>query len=153
MIRIANFIAVFLAFCHFSFGQNAALWVNNPAPRIGDIITIQFRFIDDSLKFVTSINSKDTIWANNGEGSINLKRIITQKGKSLIGPFTFIVNNKQYKSNQIEINVDDKLPNDKEGFWIRQVKWNNTDYLIFEQRIDLTKMRIKNLIRIIHLQI
>ncbi len=64
---------------------------------------------------------------------------MTKTGLCSIGPFTFVINNKTYSSNKIELNVVDKLPDAKEGFWLRQVRWNNTDYLIFEQRIDLKK--------------
>ncbi len=125
--------------------QNVRLGVHNPSPRAGDIIEIEFTIPNDSLQ--TSSTNIDSLTSLNlnclGKGSIIIKKIIANEGTYSIGPFSFVIDGKTYTSNKIQLNVAPKLPNDREGLWLREATFDNKDYLIIEQRIDLSNKNPK----------
>ncbi len=119
-----------------SYGQNAKLKIFNPAPRLGDAVTITITIIADS----SIAKKEDTLLIHNGDGEITLRKLMPKVGKYTIGPFSFKINGKTYTSDSLEITIDAKLPDEREGVWLRQIKWKGDEYLILEQRIDLEKL-------------
>lgn len=112
------FLLLTVGICINCFSQSR-LNIINPSPRIGDDVDVSFELEKDGKKY--------------GYGNIKLTDATKKLGKCTIGPFSFSIPQMKFETNNGDINVVAKLPNDPEGVWIRYVKSNGIDFLIVEQ--------------------
>lgn len=120
-------ILVVLFFCigFRTMAQQLKLSVNNPAPRVGDELSVSYN-IDDPQKGILGI------------GAVSLMPMfLSASGAVKIGPVSITLNGKTYRSDSLSLNVTPSLPPGmKEGVWIRKVISNNVAYIIIEQRYE-----------------
>lgn len=111
--------------------------ISNPAPRVGETITlsIQNTFLDDILnQQLDSLNTKQiSTTSNNKDTQIEL--MMKDTGTYQIGPIQFTLNGVHYTTNQLTIPVMPALPK-SEGFWVRSASIDNKHYIILEQVIS-----------------
>lgn len=106
--------------------QKARLSLPIPAFRVGDNVEIKYELYKDNT----------TDWESKvGEGSIKLEKTFLTPGKYPVGPLFLQINGVKYASDTIAVQVDDALPEEKNGIWIRQVQFNGKEYILVEQRI------------------
>lgn len=120
------------------FSQIIELDVNNPAPRIGEDIPITYEIkrSDRKVEFPISPDELKEINKNKiGKGTLTLEDYATDTGEVVIGPLTFEIDGEIFKSDTLRLNIYPKLPNEKNGFWTRFIKYRGEYYLITEQRI------------------
>lgn len=120
------------------YSQIVVLDINNPAPRIGEDIpiTYEIKWSDKKVEFPISPDELKDIDKNKiGKGTLTLEDYATDTGKVVIGPLTFEIDGKIFKSDTLLLNIYPKLPNEKNGFWTRFMKYRGEYYLITEQRI------------------
>ena len=133
-------IALFTSFC--SWGQIFKLEVSNPAPRVGDAITISVAL---SKLNPDSINSKgkeslEDMFSRSenhiGDISFEISEwFLTEPGPLKVGPFQIPINDKVYLTNELKMSVSPKLPEDIiEGIWVRLLNFQGAEYILFEQR-------------------
>lgn len=117
------FLSVFIVclICIKSHSQFAELEIVNPAPRVGEDINVSY-----SLILIEEI----------GKGTFTLKDYNDETGKVTIGPFEFVVDGVTFKSDSLSLTVFPKLPNEKDGFWVRYFEYKGEYYLITEQRFS-----------------
>ncbi len=142
-LAVINFMKVRLLII-FSFsvfycwGQRIKLETNNPAPRVGDEVTIKFTIEKKTL---------DTVGLSKGEKfQAEVMNVVTtgqleisdwyldQVGPLKIGPLQIPINGKTYTTNVLELTVNPELPPIENGIWIRLINIQDEDYLIYEQR-------------------
>jgi hypothetical protein len=112
------FLLLTVGICINCFSQSR-LNIINPSPRIGDDVDVSFELEKDGKKY--------------GYGNIKLTDATKNLGKCTIGPFSFSISQMKFETNNGDINVAPKLPDDPEGVWIRHLKSNGIDFLIVEQ--------------------
>ena len=127
-----HLIIFFLFSSDLAVGQNLVLRVFNPAPRFGQEILVSVRITDyyHPLDSIDGDQERDL-----GEGQIKFNSWALDTGTMHIGPFTLVVNGVVYKSDSIHLKIDQPLPAETLGLWIRQITFRQRDYLIVEQRI------------------
>lgn len=117
------------AFLSYSVSaQVARLDIDNPAPRAGDDIRVTFVLEKQGVKSEKS---------RAGFGDIKVSTALTDTGRMVIGPFRFMIRNKEYQTDSLTIRVYPQLPSTaKDGVWLRQVDFNGDHFLIIEQRVS-----------------
>jgi hypothetical protein len=116
------------------------LQTSNPAPRVGDAMTISFVLEKPPLDSKKSQNDVITILASGmnriADGSLKMNEgFLTDIGPLKLGPFQFQLNGRVFNTNELNITVSPKLPdNIDEGIWIRQVEFQGQKWIILEQR-------------------
>lgn len=121
-----------------SFGQVATIDVQNPAPRVDDEIEVSFSLDMTHMKgeLPIHVDELNKLLDNNiGSGTLKLRQSATDTGKITLGPFKFKINDIEYTSDSITVNVYPKLPTVEKGIWLRQVHFKDKHLLIVEQRI------------------
>jgi hypothetical protein len=92
----------------------------------------------DSMEITDDIVDKMTVESMNrvGIGNIEISEWFTTKvGPLKIGPLQITINGKIYKTNELNMSVSPKLPEDIDnGIWIRLLNFNDVEYILFEQR-------------------
>ncbi len=117
---------------NLALGQNLIISVSNPSPRLGQEINVYLRITD----YYNPLDSIDgDIERDLGRGQIELNSWALDTGIVKIGPIAIVVNGVTYKSDSIELRVEQPLPAETLGLWIRQITFRDRDYLIVEQRI------------------
>ena len=126
-----------------SWAQHSTLTTFNPIPRQGAEIEIQFSLEKQDLSALKNKKDKtteenDLLYDNYfGNGSLKMRKLLTDTGKVSIGPFSFTFGESTYQTNVLTLQVHPKLPgNIRDGLWIRYVELDDRGYLIIEQRID-----------------
>lgn len=120
------------------YSQIVVLDIKNPAPRVGEDIPIGYdiKWSDKKIVFPISPDELREIDKNKiGSGTLNLEKYAKDTGKLLIGPLTLEINGEIFKSDTLLLNIYPKLPNAKNGFWTRFIKYRGQYYFITEQRI------------------
>lgn len=121
-------ILYFFLFTVFStlkiVGQSSMVLIQNPLPRIGDEIEIEFAISSDSVK---DLKAKG--------GSIKFKKVLSDTGKIVIGPFIFREGKQLYHTDSAVLHVDKALPLEAEGIWLHSGFYAGQQYLVVEQRI------------------
>ena len=121
------------------FGQIVKLDINNPVPRIGEDISVNYtiRMTNQKVTFPISPDKLKEIKVNDiGTGSLTLQDYASDTGRVIIGPLTFVIDGKMFKSDSLVLNIYPKLPDAANGFWTRFIKYRGEYYLITEQRIS-----------------
>jgi hypothetical protein len=136
-------IIILLGLLTEAWGQNSRLETNNPIPRQGDEVQIEFTIDKDDLTEIRNKEKKtkeeyNKMWGNNvGKGSLKITQIVSDTGRVKIGPFSFTVNDTTYVTNTLTLNVLPKLPgNIRDGIWIRYTEIDGIGYLTVEQRVS-----------------
>ncbi|MFZ6009025.1 MAG: BatD family protein [Bacteroidota bacterium] len=126
-----------------AWGQISLLETNNPIPRQGDEVQIEFTIDKRDLTELRDKEKKSNkeynrLWNNNvGKGSLKITQIVCDTGRVTIGPFSFTLDDTTYVTNTLTLNVLPKLPgNIRNGIWIRHTEINDIGYLIIEQRVS-----------------
>lgn len=103
--------------------------LNNPAPRVDEKIEVTLRIPgnEDEPPF-----GEPSYIA---EGEIRFMQVVQDTGMLTLGPFSLVVNKKEYTSYPVEVKIYPSLPPVRSGLWVRQVSFLYKDYLIVEQRI------------------
>jgi hypothetical protein len=133
-------VTLTISFC--SWGQIFKLETSNPAPRVGEEITISCSLSKVSPDSI--INNKGESWedllrqSENHIGDISLEIsdwFLTESGRLKIGPFQIPINDKIYLTSELNVTVYPKLPEEiVEGIWVRLLCFQGEDYVILEQR-------------------
>jgi len=133
-----------------AFSQSVELKVTNPMPRIGESLYLNYEINPektDLQKSVIDITTQEKKSASPfksctdpdysiAKGSISLTKKLDKIGTINLGPFSFVIDGKTYKSGNMAITVYPELPKEKNGVWISYIKAGNDYYLIIEQRIE-----------------
>ena len=126
-----------------SFAQNSKLSVYNPAPRVGEEIEITITLKKENIEEIELKGGKSIEEFNQlqdnfyGSGKIKFSNIANESGLKKFGPFVFNFDGLTISTDSIELTVYPALPDSvKDGIWIRNVDFNNKNYLIIEQRIS-----------------
>lgn len=140
--------------CAFSAaGQDFKLKIDNPMPRVGTSVRLEYQ-IDlpkqkgeddskgepgESLFMMASIFTDKS-----GNGSITIT--FQDTGITTVGPFRMNIQGKEYVSDILQIRVYPALPAVESGYWYFIVKQGDNEYLVTEQRIkaDIKTERSKN---------
>src|SRR5580704_6614827 len=142
-------IALSTSIC--SWGQVFKLETSNPAPRVGDELTIsvdlsklnqrgpEYSLNPDSVNSKRKESWKDILRrSENHIGDISFKIsewFLTEPGPLKVGPFQIPINEKVYLTNELQLTVSPKLPEDIiEGVWVRLLNFQGVEYILFEQR-------------------
>jgi hypothetical protein len=135
-------IIIFFVVLTEAWGQNSRLETNNPIPRQGEEVQIQFTIDKRDLTELESKEKKtkeeyNKLWDNNvGRGSLKITQFVSDTGRIKIGPFSFTVDGTTYVTNTLTLNVLPKLPgNIRNGIWIRYTEVDDIGYLVIEQRV------------------
>jgi len=138
------------------YSQSVELKANNPMPRIGDNFYLNYEINPEKLELAkniintTSSGSTSTQAKNTSspfksctdpdltiaKGTISLTKKFEKEGNYNFGPFSFVIDGKSYKSDNLTISVYPELPKVRNGVWISYIKSDNDYYLIIEQRIE-----------------
>ena len=132
-------IFTFSILANLSYSQVVLLDINNPAPRVGEDIDIKYDIMltDNEIEFPISSNELKDLKKNTiGDGKLTLKNYTSDTGDVVIGPLNFQVDGKSFQSDTLILKVYSKLPNIKDGFWIRYLNYRGQYFLITEQRIS-----------------
>lgn len=136
-------ILILSGLCFSAWGQNSRLETNNPIPRQGDEIQIEFTIDKRDLTELRNKEKKtkeeyNKLWDNNvGKGSLKITQIVSDTGRVEIGPFSFTVDDTSYVTDILTLKVLPKLPgNIRDGLWIRYTNIEDIGYLIIEQRVS-----------------
>jgi hypothetical protein len=136
-------ILILSLFASISYAQLFTIEPTNPAPRVGDKISVSYK-IDPEAKFdiVKNIIVKpgETCQTSNRyilTGNLVLNQKLENTDDVKVGPIIIDINGKQYKSDSITLKVLPTLPDVDEGFWIQCVELQKTCYLVLEQRIPV----------------
>jgi len=136
-------ILIFSGLCFNAWGQNSRLETNNPIPRQGDEIQIEFTIDKKDLRELKNKEKKtkeeyNKLWDNNvGKGSLKITQIVSDTGRVKIGPFSFTVDDTTYVTDILTLKVLPKLSgNIRDGLWIRYTDIGDIGYLIIEQRVS-----------------
>ena len=128
--------------------QNSKLETNNPIPRQGDEIQIEFSIEKSDLTDLKNKQKKskedfNRIYNNNvGNGDFKINQIVSDTGQITIGPFSFTINDTTYRTNTIRLTVLPKLPGKiRDGVWIRSADIDGIGYLVVEQRVSKEPQR------------
>lgn len=141
------FVIINISFLN-AFTQNLKLKLNTMAPRVGDELSIDVLLEGDS---VLSLNKNSTpyqcsrvVGLNNNSisGEFKFNQYPQKPGLITVGPITLSIDNRLYKSDSIQIWIDEKLPDIANGLWFRIVELNKTNYLIIEERIVPNKKKL-----------
>jgi hypothetical protein len=116
------------------------LTISNPAPRVDDKveISIDISFLSNTLDSQLSPEiEKHEFNQFYGNSAKFYKKTISfpKAGEYTVGPFKFDFNGKQYVTDSLIIQVDEKLPY-REGVWARVVEMDGKKYLVVEQMIQ-----------------
>jgi hypothetical protein len=117
--------------CQFAVtGQVLKLTLSNPAPRVGDELSISYNIENNA--------AQDAQPGLMGIGAISFTPIfLSDTGSVTIGPMSIALNGERYKTDSVRLHVSPALPPSiKEGLWIRQVRAKDIMFLIVEQRLS-----------------
>jgi hypothetical protein len=136
-------IIILLGLLTEAWGQNSRLETNNPIPRQGDGVQIEFTIDKRDLAELKNKEKKtkeeyNRLWDNNvGKGNLKIIQIVSDTGRVTVGPFSFSVDDATYVTNSLTLKVLPKLPgNIRDGIWIRYTAINDIGYLIIDQRVS-----------------
>lgn len=122
--------------------QVSRLDVSNPVPRVNEEIEVIISLRNENLEALDrkeNKTSEDFLTLRNnkvGYGTLKLSHVLADTGRVTLGPFTFVLDQKTYVTDVLQITVHPALPkNIYDGLWIRQVDFKDERYLIVEQRI------------------
>jgi hypothetical protein len=125
-----------------AFGQASYLEPDNPAPRVGEAITVTAYFEKENLRYLEekrerSADEDKKIQANRvATASIKINQELKESGPFVIGPLELTFNGVTYKTQPLTLQVNPALPDKvSDGVWIRTTEFNGAKYLIVEQRI------------------
>lgn len=138
-MKLSLIIPFFLAFtCNAQFVE---IRISNPAPRVGDEIELNFMLKEnnpDSLEVVDNPWSKFLVNNMNSAGTVKVEidgGYMTEPGALRIGPIQIPIDGKVYTTDTLTLNVSPKLPEGiNNGIWVRMIRFNDVDYIVFEQR-------------------
>jgi hypothetical protein len=126
-----------------SYAQLFTISPSNPAPRVGDKMSVNYT-IDQETKFDKTKSSSiklgetcQTVNTNILRGNLELNQKFESTGEVKIGPIIIGVNGKQYKSDSITLKVLPALSDVDEGFWIHCVEVQKTFYIVTDQIISV----------------
>lgn len=126
----------------------AKLIVKNIAPRVGDEILIQVLFDTPT----TSTEKEKSFFTDDYliKSEIKINKQITQAGSMWVGPFTFKIDGKELITDSVLIEVEEALPVQKNQIIVRQVVYQQKQYVVVEQFLpnkkdDKTKYAALNL--------
>jgi hypothetical protein len=125
-----------------SFLRNPApleLSISNPQPRLGEefIISYDPGYINAQI-FKSALGKLQSSGEslNSTEREVKIAVKSAKLGKEVLGPFNFTINGVACKTNQLQYEVVEKLPETAEGVWIRKVKTSDSTFcILLEQRI------------------
>lgn len=109
----------------------AKLVVSSIAPRVGDEILIQVLFDTP-----TASTSKESNFYTDDyliKSEIKINKLVTQAGTMWIGPFTFKIDGKELTTDSVSIQVAEELPGQNNQVIVRQVTYQEKQYLVVEQ--------------------
>ena len=134
-MKKAFLLSFFLINLTTIFGQSFYISVDNPEPRVGEIVRIEVHNnIVDSLIFSSLDTNK---FKQLGlYGSRNENQIIAKDtGTFIINPIKMIIQDRVYESNRVILKVLPALP-ETVGLWIRIVKNSEAYFVILEEYIN-----------------
>lgn len=124
----------------------AKLVVKSIAPRVGDEILIQVLFDTPTTLKETSFFTDDYLI----KSEIQINKLATKAGTMWVGPFTFKIDGQELITDSVSIEVEEALPVQKNQIIVRQVVYQQKQYLVVEQFLpnkkdDKTKYAALNL--------
>lgn len=129
--------------------QSISLKLSNPAPRVGETFSIQYKINIDDTPLVKGIlkTDIDAPIGNNAckanyylaKGSLYFNKAFEEEGPVSLGPLSFKIEAKEFTSDTISLTIYPKLPNVRTGVWVRVLTYNSTNYIILDQRISSIK--------------
>lgn len=113
------------------------LVVNTIAPRVGDEISIRVLFDDPSA----STEKEKSFFTDDYliKSEITINKLVTQAGTMWVGPFTFKIDGKELTTDSISIEVAEALPAQNNQVIVRQVTYQEKQYLVVEQTMPAKK--------------
>jgi len=136
-------ILILSLFASISYAQLFTIEPFNPAPRVGDKISVSYK-IDPEAKFdiakSTIVKPEETCQTSNRyilTGNLLLNQKLENTDDVKVGPIIMDINGKKYKSDSITLKVLPALPDVDEGLWIQCIELQKTFYLVVEQRIPV----------------
>jgi hypothetical protein len=133
--RQLGLVVLSLFFYGISSAQVMKLSISNPAPRVGDEVSVSYN--------VESDTERDKQGSLIGIGAVSFTPLfLLDTGSVKIGPISIKVNEAVLKTDSIVVHVSPALPPGiKEGLWIRQVSARGKGYIILEQRMGIDSNR------------
>lgn len=146
MHNLKTFILVLCtSFASTAIAKTAKLVVNNMAPRVGDEIEINVVFSQ------SDDNTNEDVYFEGGylvKSDIKINKMVTQAGTLWVGPFTFKINGEELTTDSISIEVAETIPVESNQVVVRQVRFQNQEYLVVEQQIKNVKNNDKEFSKI-----
>lgn len=124
------------------FAQDVILDVTSPIQRIGENLTIHYEITPTAFQIETKSNEKPvpetckTPDYSIGKGSFRLTQKLDTTGTYTIGPFSFNVEGKSYKSSTLTLNIFPELPKSTSGLWLNYVNFNKKHFFVIEHRVE-----------------
>ncbi len=138
---------VIILFTVNSFSQEFFnISVDNPNPRVGDIVKLTFEIDPFKKELETQIpdgvivtSSKDIFGMSDNNLSKSLE--FEKAGEYMIGPFIFELNDSIYITDSVKIVVSPRLPFEP-GVWVRYYEQDGKRFLVLEQYTEVnTKVK------------
>jgi hypothetical protein len=149
-MHVSRPLVFFLMMSVSSGAQVYKLEASNPAPRVGEEVTISFRIERETNQEEDEKNPLEKLFNSSrnaiGKGQFELSSwFLDEMGPIHIGPFQISIDNKVYLTNSIILNVQGKLPDDiPDGVWVRLVTIDSVNYMVLEQRATAIETHSKN---------
>jgi hypothetical protein len=118
--------------CNMAAATQAKLVINNPAPRVGDEINITIVFTNNPTEKTNDFYGAQDYLV---KSELKINQAVTKAGSIWVGPFTFKIGGEELTTDSVLLQVAAALPTDKNSLIIRQLTFDNEEYLVVEQII------------------
>jgi hypothetical protein len=143
-------IALFCASYLFVYSQSIELELINPLQRVGDHLSIHYEINPSTINIGNEILNNSNKETNAkpiaktcktpdysiAEGDFRLTKSFDTTGVYNIGPFSFNVEGKSFKSNTMTFDVYPELPKITKGLWVSFLNFENKHFIVIEQRVE-----------------